>query len=122
MRLMFTPLRTRLGRIAIPAVLVAGSLAVAHPAAAQTYCVGQIACAAPATWVPSLQVALADAQASAEADHILLSGGTFTAPTTDGWTYNNPSSPVDITGAGVADTTLTGPAGLKTLLGLVGAP
>jgi hypothetical protein len=119
---MLTTLHSRLARITIPAVLVTGSLAVAHPAAANDYCVGQISCVAPATWVPSLDAALAAAAAGPNADHIILSGGTFTASSTTGWSYDNASGPVEITGAGRGNTILTGPAPLNRLLLLHGAP
>ena len=37
---MFTTLRSRLAGIAVPAVLITGSLSLAQPAAANDYCVG----------------------------------------------------------------------------------
>jgi hypothetical protein len=119
---MFTPLRSRVARIAVPAVLITGSLAMAHPAGASDFCVGQISCAAPANWMPSLEAALSAAAAGPSSDRIVLSGGDFTAPGVGGWSYNNASGPVEIIGAGVGQTTLKGPAGTHHLLMVVGGP
>jgi hypothetical protein len=122
MRFMFTTLRTRLAHLLVPAVLVTGALAVAQPAAANNYCVGQISCTGPGGWMPSLEAALAAAAASPDADTITLSGGTFVAPSVNGWSYNYTSGPVEIHGAGIGQTVLTGPAALSRLMALIGAP
>src|SRR4051794_24130214 len=119
---MFTTLRSPLARIAIPALLVTGSLGMAHPAAAKDYCVGQISCVAPATSMPSLSAALSAAAAGPDADHIILSGETFTAPSVNGWSYDNSSGPLEISGQGVGQTILTGPAPLNRLMALIGGP
>jgi hypothetical protein len=119
---MFTPLRSRLARIALPALIVTGGLAMAGSASATDFCVGQIACVAPASWMPNLESALSAADLTPGGDRIVLSGGTFTAPSTDGWLYNNSSGPIEIRGAGIGNTTLTGPAGTHHLLAVVGGP
>src|SRR3954451_2829163 len=118
---MLTALRTRLALIAIPAVLVTGNLAAAQPAGAADYCVGNFICTAKANPVPDLQTALDFAGATPDADRIILGGGTYDAPDSNGWVYNS-ASPVEIAGLGSGNTILTGPAPVKQLLDLEGGP
>jgi hypothetical protein len=116
---MFTSLRTRFARIALPAVLVAGSLALVQPASAADFCVGQIMCAAGAGKAPDLQTALDWAAATPEADRISLSAGTFAAPNTGGFVYKS-AGPVEISGAGIGQTILSGPVQSSQVLDLEG--
>jgi hypothetical protein len=89
-------------------------------AAATDYCVGQNTSCAPANHRDKFQNALNDAAATLEADRILLGAETYTAGTVAGYVYNATTSPVEIVGAGVGKTTLTGQAGVKTILQLTG--
>jgi hypothetical protein len=118
---MLTKLRSRLVRLAIPTILIAGSLTAAQPAGASDFCVGPPLCPAGVNKAPDLQTALNWAALSPDSDRIILSGDTFTAPSTNGWVYNS-SGPVEISGAGIAHTVLTGPPQLKQLLDLEGGP
>src|SRR4051794_12046485 len=118
---MFSALRTRLALIAVPVMLVTGSLAAAQPASAADYCVGNILCAPGVKLAPDLQTALDFAGLQPDADRIILGGGTYDAPDSNGWVYNSPG-PVEIDGGGIGDTVLTGPGPVKQLLDLEGGP
>src|SRR4051794_23288641 len=104
-------------------VLVAacGVLATAAPAFAVDFCV------APNTTcggvqVGDLQSALDVAGLSDNADRIFLGADTYDAPF-GGFDYNAPTAPVEIIGAGRANTLLTGPAnGATRVLSLLGGP
>src|SRR3954464_2597766 len=118
---MFSALRTRFALIAVPAVVVTGSLAAAQPAGAADYCVGNILCAPGVNQAPDLQTALDFAGLQPDADRIILGGGTYDAPDSNGWVYNSPG-PVEIGSRAIGDTVLTGPAPLTQLLDLEGGP
>ena len=109
---------SRLGALAIGTVVFA--CALPSVAAATDYCVGQNTSCAPVNHRDKLQNALTDAGATPEADRILLGAETYTAGTVAGYVYNAPTSPVELVGAGVGKTTLTGQAGVNTILTLTG--
>jgi hypothetical protein len=90
-------------------------LALPGPAAATDYCVApNTTCGG--TNVADFQTALSNAAAASNADRIFLGAATYTAPTTAGYSYSAPGSPVEVTGAGVGQTTLTAPS---TALGVL---
>ena len=71
-------------------------------------------CVAPKTGcthdVADFQTALDQAHNNVDADQIFLGATTYTAPTTDGYTYDAYQYPVEIVGAGEGQTILTSPA------------
>ena len=110
---------SRLGVLVTGAVVVA--CALPSVASATDYCVGQNTSCAPVNHRDKFQNALTAAAATPEADRVLLGAETYTAPTIDGFVYNAPGSPVQIVGAGVGRTILTGPTGANSVLALSGA-
>jgi len=104
-------LTKRLARIAaVPAVLVAGGLALAQPAFATDYCVNpNTTCGG--TQVDKLQMALDLAAFAPNADRIFLGNAKYTAPVATGFTYDRKDGPVEIVGAGNGDSVITGQSG-----------
>jgi hypothetical protein len=108
---------------------VAGGLAAAFAAAAlpavagaTDYCVDATPACGPKN-VASFQQALTQAAGTADADRVFLGAGVYTAPTVNGFDYNQLNSPVEIAGQGAGQTTLTSPPGSSTwVLRLVGGP
>lgn len=68
--------------------------------------------------VDTLEVALDLADQLPEADRIFLGAGTYTAPSTDGYSYNQSDWPVEIIGRGIGQTVLTGPPDVNVVLHL----
>src|SRR4051812_49946315 len=87
---------------------VAAALAVAPSAFAQDYCVADASCvSAGGVDEPTVEAALAAADATFASDRVLIGPGEFVAPTTAG--YGAKFSPVEIIGARAGATTLTSP-------------
>src|SRR5436853_978484 len=105
----------------IPAMLVVAALACAAPASATDFCVApNTSCGG--TNVGDLQTAFDWAALSDNADRIFLGAATYTAPMS-GFSYDIPTGPVEIIGAGQVSTFLTAPAGGATaVLKVLGAP
>jgi len=103
-------------------VATAAAFACALPAVASAtdYCVGSNTSCAPADHRDKFQNALNDAATTPDADRILLGAETYTAGTVAGYVYNAPGSTVEIVGAGVGKTVLTGQTGVSSILALVG--
>src|SRR4051812_24131983 len=107
-------------KLLVPALLLLG-LAFAAPASAVDFCV------APNTTcgglnVGDVQTALDWATVSDNADRVFLGAATYTAPA-NGFSYDLPSGPIEIIGAGQGSTTLTGPiVANQRVLELIGAP
>src|SRR5919198_4782060 len=79
----------------LTAALVAGALPAA--ASASDYCVApNTTCGG--TNVATFEQALDLADNAPDADRIFLGAATYTAPTTDGYFYEKPDSPVEIVG------------------------
>ena len=116
-------LTTRLARIAaVPAVLVAGALALAQPALATDYCV-QPNTTCGGTQVDKLQVALDLAAFSPNADRIFLGTYKYIAPVATGFTYDRNDGPVEIVGAGNGNSVITGQSGgSHVVLRMFGGP
>jgi hypothetical protein len=94
--------------VPVAAALIAGALPAA--AGAADYCVApNTGCGG--TNVASFEQALDQADNATDADRIFLGAATYTAPTANGFSYAAPSSPVEIVGQGIGQTTLTSPAG-----------
>jgi hypothetical protein len=92
--------------------VVAAVLAGALPAVASAadFCVApNTTCGG--TNVASFEQALTMAGAAADADRIFLGAATYTASSANGFSYNHPTSPVEIIGQGQGQTILTSPAG-----------
>src|SRR3954469_21177603 len=94
--------------------LLAAALAVAAwlaPAAHATdYCVApNTSCGG--THVASFEAAIDAADNNNDLDRIFLGAATYTAPTMSGYSYGNLLAPVEIIGAGVGQTILTGQLG-----------
>lgn len=101
-------------------------LAFPATAAATDYCVPTTAACpgAAGTAQATFEAALAQASAAANADKIYLASGTFTAPTTSGFSYNLAAGPIDVVGSGARGlslTNLTTPTGSSGVLKLVAA-
>jgi hypothetical protein len=109
---------SRLGIFVASAVTFACALPAV--ASATDYCVGSNTSCAPADHRDKFQNALNDAAAAPDPDRILLGAETYKAGTGAGYVYNAPTSPVEIIGAGVGKTLLTGPAGADYILQLFG--
>jgi hypothetical protein len=108
----------RLRAFAITAV-VATILVLPTAAAATDYCVApNTTCGG--TNVANFQTALSTAAGVSNADRIFLGATTYTAPTTAGYSYSAPGSPVEIIGAGIGQTTLTAPSTASGVLYLDG--
>jgi hypothetical protein len=99
---------------------VAGTLVLAAPATAVTYCVLPDNSCAGAQTYPNVQTALAQAASTPAADKVLIGAGTYTAPTTAGFVYNGASA-LELAGKG-ATTVLTGPSASTQVLAHFGAP
>jgi hypothetical protein len=100
---------------------VAVLLAVPATATATDYCVApNTTCGG--TNVATFQAALDAADNAANADRIFLGAAVYTAPTTAGFSYNEPTFPVEIVGAGVANTELTAPDTAAGVMRLQGGP
>lgn len=124
---MFTSLTTHLERVAriaaIPAVLMAGALALAQPAAAADYCVAPNSSCTGSNNLASLQGALDAAAAAPDSDRVFLGAGTYTAATPAGFVYDKADSPVELIGAGQTQTTLTSSAlSPQNILRVIGGP
>jgi hypothetical protein len=105
-----------LARLAAPVVLVAGSLALAQPAAATDWCV-DTACGG--TPISTFEGALLGAAQSPDSDRIFLGAKTYTAADAGGFAYYG-AGRVEIIGAGQGQTILTGPSPMSALLRLGG--
>jgi hypothetical protein len=106
-------------RVSAIAAVVATILMLPTPAAATDYCVApNTTCGG--TNVANFQTALANAAGVSNADRIFLGATTYTAPTTAGYSYSAPGSPVEIIGAGIGQTTLTAPSTASGVLYLDG--
>src|SRR4051794_15481497 len=104
----------------VVAIGVAAALAVAPSAFAQDYCVADASCVSGGgVDEPTVEAALAAADATFASDRVLIGPGEFVAPTTAG--YGAKAFPVEIIGAGAGATTLTGPPDSGTVLYLNGA-
>jgi len=108
---------SRIGVLVIGAALFA--CALPSVAAATDYCVGQNTSCAPANHKDKFQNALDAAAATPDADRILLGAEAYTAGTVAGYVYNGPS-PVEIVGAGLGKTVLTGQTGVVSVLDMSG--
>jgi hypothetical protein len=120
---MVQSLATRITRIAVvPAVVLAGSAALAQPAFATDFCVKpNTTCGG--TLVDNLQWALDQASFSSNADRIFLGKAIYTAPASTGFTYNRTDGPVEIIGAGISSSQITGQSGGSyAVLRLFGGP
>jgi hypothetical protein len=97
-------------RIGILSIVLSAVLATAaQPALATDFCVSpNVSCGG--TNVATLQNALATSAASPGPDRIYLGAATYTAPVATGYAYNKPD-PVEIIGAGQANTIITSPSG-----------
>jgi hypothetical protein len=94
-------------RAVVPALALAGLAVGAAPAGAVDFCVApDTNCGAGN--VAHLQTALDLSAFSDNADRIFLGAATYTAPLT-GFDYENLNGPVELIGAGQANTILTGP-------------
>ena len=90
-------------------------------AAATDYCVApNTTCGG--TNVATFQAAIDAADDAANADRIFLGAAVYTAPTAAGFSYNAPTFPVEIIGAGVASTELTAPDAAAGVMRLQGGP
>jgi hypothetical protein len=115
---MFKSFTSRVARIALPTLLIGGSLALAQPAAATDWCVNT---ACGGTPIATFEGALLASEAWPDSDRIFLGAGTYTAA--DGWGFHyQGQGPVEIIGAGIGQTVLTGPAQMNQVLGLSGGP
>jgi hypothetical protein len=115
------PMSARASRLGIFVVgAVAFAFALPSVASATDYCVGQNTSCAPVNHRDKFQNALTDAAGTPDADRILLGAETYTAGTVAGYVYNGPASPVEIVGAGLGKTVLTGQAGVNSVLDLTG--
>lgn len=112
-----SPCLSRLGVLVTGAAVFA--CALPSVAAATDYCVGQNTSCAPANHRDKFQNALDAAAATPDADRILLGAETYTAGTVAGYVYNAPS-PVEVVGAGVGKTVLTGQTGADSVLHMSG--
>lgn len=100
---------------------IAVLLTVPATAAATDYCVApNTTCGG--TNVANFQAAIDAADDAANADRIFLGAAVYTAPTTAGFNYDAPSSPVEIVGAGVVSTKLTAPDAAAGVMRLQGGP
>jgi len=108
---------SRFGVLVIGAAVFA--CALPSVAAATDYCVGQNMSCAPANHRDKFQNALDGAAATPDADRILLGAETYTAGTVAGYVYNAPS-PLEIIGAGVGKSVLTGQTGVDSVLSMSG--
>jgi hypothetical protein len=116
---MFKPLATKFA--VLPAVVAAFVIGGAQPALATDYCVPDNTCAG--TNAGTLENALTMAASGSNADRIFLAPGTYTAPVATGYAYDALNAPVEIIGAGKADTTVTSPSGGSgSVLSLYGGP
>src|SRR3954447_4501769 len=96
------------------------ALAAAPSAFAQDYCVADASCVSGGgTDEPTVEAALAAADATFASDRVLIGPGEFVAPTTAG--YDAKFSPVEIIGAGAGATILTGPPDTDLVLYVNGA-
>jgi hypothetical protein len=94
----------------VAALAVLGLLAFVPGASATDYCVApNTTCGG--TNEPTLEAALDLADNNVAADRIFLGAATYTAPTSTGYLYNNFAGPVEIIGAGIGQTILTGQLG-----------
>lgn len=122
---MVRPMRFRLPALLCSCALVV--LATPDSALAIDFCVPSVA-ACPGgvgTMQPDLQGALDQAANTGALDRIFLAAGTFTAPTTAGFSYGAATAPVQIAGAGSSGaqkTVITSPAGSNRVLQLLAAP
>ena len=116
------PMSASAGRLGA-LVIVAVGLACVLPsvASATDYCVGVNTSCAPANHRDKLEEALAAASMTPVADRILLGAEKYTAPSTAGFTYSSPASPVEIVGAGVGKSILTATGGADGILEISGA-
>ena len=115
------PMSARVNRLGVFVVsAVAFACALPAVASATDYCVGSNTSCAPADHRDKFQNALNDAAATPDADRILLGAETYTAGTVAGYVYNAPGSRVEIVGAGVGKTVLTGQTGVSSILALAG--
>jgi PKD domain len=86
---------------------------LAAPALATDYCVApNTTCGG--TNVATFEAALDQADDATNADRIFLGAATYTAPTATGYFYNDASAPVEIIGAGIGQSTVTGQTGGNT--------
>src|SRR5437763_12418110 len=99
-------------KLLLTALMLIGLLLAAGPASATDYCVApNTTCGG--TNVGDLQTALDWSGLSDNADRIFLGAGTYTAPMS-GFSYDVPTGPVAIIGAGLGYTYLTGPVNGST--------
>lgn len=100
----------RTPRVVLALCLTAAAAWMAPAAHATDYCVApNTSCGG--TNVATFQAALDAADNANDADRVFLGAGTYTAPTMTGFNYGIASAPVEITGAGEGQTTLTGQTG-----------
>jgi hypothetical protein len=126
--IMVEPLTSRISRLVVLPLVVAGALAVAGPAAATDYCVAPNDSCAGANNLTDFQVALDKAAAASSADRIFLGAATYTAKnvTGSGFVYNPPGDwPVEVVGvgqSGLSATVVTGELGNVGVLSVFGGP
>lgn len=95
-------------RVGVAALFALGALPAA--AGAADYCVApNTSCGG--TNLATLQGALDQAAGTAEPDRVFLGAFIYPAPDSGGYSYHEPSSPVEIVGQGSGQTILTSPAG-----------
>jgi hypothetical protein len=121
---MLQKLGARIARTAVvPAVLLAGGLALAQPALATDYCVKPAPAGCVGTPVGDLQTALDDAAAASDSDRIFLGSAIYKPPVSTGFHYDKTDSPVEIIGAGETYSYIRGQdGGSYASLRLFGGP
>src|SRR3954451_21600410 len=89
---MTTGTRSRLVGVVMAAAITAG--VVPAIAGATDYCVTPASsCPASSVTEPTFEAALAAAGTAPDADRVFLGADTYTAPVTNGFAYDHPSSP-----------------------------